>query len=156
MFWQLIPLACGSATPDTPTTSALSPDQHEVRAVVATPKSPSQAPSSELAHAAREHCPKVLWANFAPDHAPFGTLSLHSDRPFSELQVALPDGHSATAKGRPSEHASAPEGAQDFAIGCTDCTLVLAFEHQGSPVACEGPGMAVVLAAGSLIPWQES
>ncbi|MFT5584535.1 MAG: hypothetical protein ACI9VR_002120 [Cognaticolwellia sp.] len=156
MFWLLIPLACDSARSQIHSASALSPDRHEVQAVVSTPKSVSQVPSSELAHAARAHCPKVLWTDFKPDQAPFGTLSLHSDRPFSELQVAMPQGRSATATGRPSEHPAAPKGTQDFAIGCRDCTLVLAFEHQGEPIACEGPGMAVVLAAGSLIPWQES
>lgn len=156
MFWLLIPLACGSASPERPTTSTLSPDRHEVRAVVAPPKNPSQVPTSELAHGARAHCPKVLWADFAPDQASFGTLTLRSDLPFKELQVALPEGKSASAKGRPSQNPEAPEGAQEFAIACRDCTLMLVFEHQGTPLTCEGPGMSLTLAAGALTPWLEN
>jgi hypothetical protein len=79
-----------------------------------------------------------------------------SQVPSSELQITRPQDRSASAKGRPSQNPQPQKGLKTLRLDAVTAVLMRVFEQDGQSVTRKGPGMAMTLAAGALVPRKES
>jgi hypothetical protein len=98
---------------------------------------------TELAFSLRTYCPKIERVQYRPDaSSSFGVLQVWGidlERVWGVVGRGE-DGTFGTAKAKPE-----PDGSVRFALGCSDCVVLLGMEVNGQRVACVGPGHSLEL-----------
>lgn len=113
-------------------------------------ESPGGAPlSPEQAFQARDRCPSYTEARYKPGKGGMGLVTLQGQG-LDRVQRVV-----ALREGKPLAEAVPHRGPDNntlaFAVGCTDCALVLGIEVDGLQVGCLGPGYSLGLAGGALL-----
>lgn len=107
----------------------------------------AQVPA-DVQRIAQEICPRLDRARFTlSDTPPMGILKLEGAELERVQSVGAVMADGTLGKSRPHHE----QGFIEAAVGCSDCTILLAIEINEHKLACLGPGYSLTMSEGELV-----